>query len=140
LERLVDWANRVTSYAYRADGSVLTVVLPNETATQYRYDNALRLTRVWNQGAGSILAGQLGSPEAELADLELGVGADVQGTTISRHTYTLDNVGNRIQVDEALPVLGPPEPISSIFTTTYDYDRLYRLTGAADPDISTIYS
>jgi len=140
LERLVDWANRVTSYAYRPDGRVLTAVMPNQMATQYLYDNALRLTRVWNQGVGSILAGQLGTPQAELAELELGVGAGVQGTTISRHTYTLDNVGNRIQVDEALSALGPPEPIGSMFTTTYDYDRLYRLTEAADPDVTTTYT
>ena len=140
LERLVDWANRVTSYAYQPDGSVVTAMAPNGTATQFRYDNAARLTRVWNQGKGSAFAGQLGSPEAILADLQLGVGAAAHGSTISRHTYTLDNVGNRTQVDEALPVLGPPSPISSISTTSYDYDQLYRLTGATDPDVSTAYT
>jgi YD repeat-containing protein len=64
-----------------------------------QYDNPQRLTQVLNQNGTS---------------------------TLDQHTYTLDSVGNRTQVAEVLAQVGGGS-ISP--TTTYSYDRLYRLLG-----------
>ncbi|MBV9322843.1 MAG: RHS repeat protein, partial [Chloroflexi bacterium] len=84
LQSLKDWGNRTTGYSYFADGLLNTVTNANGTTNQFSYDNARRLTEVWNE-AGS--------------------------NTISQHSYTLDNVGNRTSVAEVLPQLGAPGPI-----------------------------
>jgi hypothetical protein len=52
-------------------------------------------------------------------------------TTISQHTYTLDNAGNRTQLAEQLAQIGGGTTSS---TATYGYDHLYRLTS----DSSTV--
>ncbi|MBV9895819.1 MAG: hypothetical protein JO020_16765, partial [Chloroflexi bacterium] len=83
LQSLLDWASRTTSYSYFADGLLNITTNPNGTSAQFSYDNARRLTDVWNQEGTS---------------------------TISRHTYTLDAVGNRTQLTEVLPQLGAPGP------------------------------
>jgi hypothetical protein len=64
-----------------------------------QYDNPQRLTQVLNQNGTS---------------------------TLDQHTYTLDSVGNRTQVAEVLAQVGGG---SIAPTTTYSYDRLYRLLG-----------
>ncbi len=63
LQSLQDWASRTTSYTYFPDGLLNLGTNVNATTTQFSYDNARRLSQVWNQ-AGS--------------------------DTVSRHTYTLD--------------------------------------------------
>jgi RHS repeat-associated protein len=85
ISSLTDWASRVTNYTYRADSQLSTATNVNGTTTDYSYDNASRLTQVWNKHSTN---------------------------TISRHTYALDKVGNRTQLDEVLPRLGAPGPIS----------------------------
>ena len=76
LESLLDWASRAVGYQYNPDGSLKETANFNGTTTGYSYDNALRLTDLWNQ----------------------------KGTdTVSRHSYTLDAVGNRLKADELLP-------------------------------------
>src|SRR5581483_3762227 len=138
LLSLVDWAGRVTSYGYGPEGSLATAAMPNGTRAGYGYDNALRLTRVWNQGGAQGLSGQLGSEGALLGEVRLGGDGGGLGT-ISRHSYTVDAVGNRTGGDEALPRLGAPGPMGSMFGTSYAYDRLYRLIEATDPEVSTTY-
>jgi RHS repeat-associated protein len=76
LTQLADWAGRHTGYSYFADGLLQTVTNVDGSTAGYRYDNARRLTQVLNQ---------------------------VNGGTISLHSYTLDAVGNRLQASEVLP-------------------------------------
>ncbi len=86
LSSTSDWATptaRTASYEYFADGSLKKVTNPNTTTAQYTYDNAQRLKSAVNQNGA---------------------------TTLSSHTYTLDKVGNRTQVDEVLRqiTISPP--------------------------------
>ncbi len=79
-----DWDDKVTSYEYRADGRLLEVHHVNGTTTEYAYDDTGRMTEIWHK-----------------------LGA----ATISRHTLTLDRVGNRTAVDDVLPIIGVPLPL-----------------------------
>jgi RHS repeat-associated protein len=136
LASLTDWANRVTRYTYRPGGSLATATMPNGTQAQYSYDNALRLTELRNWDAARPFTRQLGVAIARLGCIALGTG----GATISRHAYTLDNVGNRTGLEEILPQLGPPRAALPVASTSYGYDRLYRLITVTPPGISTSYS
>jgi YD repeat-containing protein len=136
LQSLTDWAGRVTSYTYGPDGSLATSTAPNGTVVRYSYDHALRLTEVLNAGAGGPVTGQLGIGLSMPGRIALGW---VQNL-ISRHTYTLDAVGNRTQLDEVLPQLGVPGPSGSVVSTSYGYDRLYRLTSVTPPGTGTSHS
>lgn len=84
LQSLLDWGGRTTSYQYNPVGSVITTTLPNGTTATNSYDNAQRLTDVWNKN-GSV--------------------------TIDRHGYTLDKVGNRTKVTETLASPGAQIPV-----------------------------
>jgi RHS repeat-associated protein len=97
LQSLKDNSQRIVGYTDTPDGDVQTISNPNGTSAQDSYDNADRLTAVLNQ-AGS--------------------------TTLSSHSYTLDNVGNRTQ---AVEVLGQVGGGTTNLTTNYTYDSLYRL-------------
>jgi RHS repeat-associated protein len=103
---------------------------------RYHYDNALRLTEVMNEDAARPFTGQLGVALARPA----GIVPATAGAMISRHSYMLDNVGNRIQLDEAIPQLGAGRPDFPLVTTEYEYDRLYQLTGVTPPGTPTTYS
>ena len=63
----------------------------NRTTDQFNYDNAAKLTQVWSEEGSN---------------------------SISRHTYTLDAVGNCTSVAEVLPQLGAPGPIAGGLTGT----------------------
>jgi hypothetical protein len=91
-----------TCYSYFADGLLNSVSNINATAAQFSYDNARRLLSVQNTKAG--------------------------GNGIGNHTYTLDAVGNRKQLDETLAVPG----FGGLAQTrsTYGYENLYRLKSA----------
>jgi RHS repeat-associated protein len=75
LSNLTDWGSRQSTYTYTAAGLAKTVVVPGGMTTTYTYDNAQRLTALLN-ATGSA--------------------------TISSHTYTLDNEGNRTAIDEIM--------------------------------------
>lgn len=105
LSTVVDWANRTTSYQYNADDSVAVVSYNNNTSANHQYDNAGRLTQVWNKYRAD--------------------------DTVSRNTYTLDGVGNRLVDDMVLAdVVDSPGPIDPDHqgTVTYVYDKMYRVT------------
>jgi RHS repeat-associated protein len=114
LASVTDWKGQMVGYSYFADGRVRTQTNVNSTTATYTYDNARRLTDVWNQSA--------------------------TGETISRHSYTLDALGNRMRADETLPALGLPVPSTRSLSTSYAYDHLSRLVSAVDPDVSTTYT
>ena len=97
LSTVTDSASRQTTYTYTAAGLAHTVTLPNNMVTTYSYDRAQRL---------SSLTNVLGP------------------TTITSHTYTLDNEGNRTALTEF--VSGITTGASDTFGLTYD--GLERLT------------
>jgi RHS repeat-associated protein len=102
LQSLADWANRTTSYNYFQDSRVNTVTNVNGTTAAFGYDEARRLLSVQNKQSS--------------------------GNTIDSHTYALDQVGNRKQLDETLAVPGFGGLAQT--RTTYGYDNLYRLKSA----------
>lgn len=95
----------VTQYTYDAAGNPLSVDYPNGAAVSYIYDAANRMTRVANTYIGS------------------------DSGPISSFTYSLDNVGNRLQVID-----GAGNP------TTFTYDPLYRLIGSIVGAKATAYT
>lgn len=79
METVTDWAGRTTTYSYDAAGHLLNQANPNGTRSDYTYDPANRLIELANSGPEGI---------------------------ISKYTYTLDNVGNRLRVvEESAPVI-----------------------------------
>lgn len=98
-----DWASRVSTYTYTPAGLAASIALPNGMATTYTYDRPQRLTLLENK-----------------------VGA----TTITRHSYTLDNEGNRTALAEFVSGITAPGGTDS-FTMTYD--GLHRLTSVSGP-------
>lgn len=105
LDFLVDWSNRKTDYDYFIDGMPKTVNHEvNGTSAHYTYDNAGRLTQVWNKEGSN---------------------------TITQHTYTMDKIGNRTKAAEVLTPMdwnAGPITTSRQGTIDYSYDKLYRLT------------
>jgi RHS repeat-associated protein len=75
LNTVTDWATRLSTYTYTATGRAKTLALPNGMTTVYTYDEAQRLRILTNTTASA---------------------------TISTHTYTLDNEGNRTAIDEIM--------------------------------------
>jgi RHS repeat-associated protein len=107
LSSVQDWASRTTGYGYAADSLLQAITNTNTTTASLAYDNARRLTDLWNkQGAA----------------------------TLSRHTYTLDAVGNRTQLNESLAQVGGSQITPSV---AYGYDRLYRLTSEGGVNTNT---
>jgi len=90
LDEVEDWDSRTVTYGYDNADRLTSLQYPNSTSASYSYDNADRLTNLTNS---SVVSG-----------------------TLSTFTYTLDDVGNRLQM---VDVDG---------TTSYSYDDLYRLT------------
>jgi len=89
---VTDWLSNKTNYAYNAAGRLTNILNPNNTTATYTYDTAGRLTQLLN--------------------------AKSDQTVISSYTYTLDALGNHIQVvkDEPLAITLADSNI------TYTYD------------------
>ncbi len=96
LQTVKDWNGKVTGYTYDAANNLIGSAYPNNTAATFTYDNANRLLQIQNTRPSGV---------------------------ISRFTYTLDAVGNRLTMVDA-----------SNQTTSYTYDTLYQLTSAAYPN------
>ena len=103
LNRLIsvtDWLNGVTTYAYDSVGSLVHTTNPNTSTVDYGHDTANRLTGLTNTAPN--------------------------GTPISSYGYTLDAIGNHIQVNQIEPL--DTTPVTGLFSYTYDADN--RLTSA----------
>jgi RHS repeat-associated protein len=94
LATVTDWANLETQYAYDKASNLIKTALPNTTSSTYHYDAANRLTSLVNNSGAQA---------------------------VSAFAYTLDAVGNRLQV------------VSGSAVTKYSYDALYRLTSWTTP-------
>jgi RHS repeat-associated protein len=95
LAQVTDLGGNVTTYAYDAAGNLTAMNQPNRTFSTYGYDAANRLLQVTNLSKGQVL---------------------------SSFGYTLDKVGNRLQITS-----------SQGNVARYGYDDLYRLTSWIDP-------
>lgn len=96
LKSVTDWLGRTTSYHYDAVGNLIGIIYPNQAAISFVYDAGNRLVQVRNTFQGSDT---------------------VDPTPVTSFTYSLDPVGNRLQVTDG-----------SGKVTSYAYDRLYQLT------------
>ena len=85
LNTVTDWASHNATYLYTPAGLASSVAVPGGMTTTYTYDKAHRLTGLINA-----------------------VGAN----TVSSHTYTLDNEGNRTALDEVVSGITAP-PVQS---------------------------
>lgn len=106
LASLTDWGSRTSSYTYYASGLAHTVTLPNGMVTTYGYDRAQRLTSLTNV---------------------------LSGTTITSHSYTVDNEGNRTALSEYVSGITSGSADSFGFT----YDGLERLTAVTTTNAET---
>lgn len=102
LQTVTDWLNRVTAYSYDAAGRMAEVVYPNGTTTTVAYDAASRMNALTNEKADD--------------------------TVISSYNLTLDNAGNRIQVDTTEPLV----PLVAEANINYQYDADNKITGMTD--------
>jgi len=105
LNEVNDWNGKVTTYSYDAAGNLKMVFLPNTAIHSYEYDDASRLISVQNISAVDYMGG---------------------------FEYTLDSVGNRIEVNET----GTLSPVITFSDADYSYDLADRLTfgGSCDYD------
>jgi len=121
---VTDWSGGVTVYTYTAAGRLAERRLPNGVTTHHRYDRAGRLIEITHRNA----AGEL----------------------LARYGYTLDALGNRLQVQEGayaiyLPLVlrgnatgrqtatapnGGAQTVPASRLITYRYDPLNRLIAA----------
>jgi len=83
LEAVTDWNNRTTSYQYDNANRLAGIARPNGVQSTYSYDPAGRIASIVHQSAAEVLAS---------------------------YAYTMDNVGNRIQVVERNGFFDFPTP------------------------------
>ena len=91
LSTVTDWASRLSTYTYTAAGLAKTLAVPGGMTTAYTYDEAQRLRVLANTTATA---------------------------TISSHTYTLDNEGNRTAIDEIMNGIFASAKVNSDTGTT----------------------
>jgi YD repeat-containing protein len=110
---LVNGPSTIVNYAYDAANRVTNVTRPNGIQTHYSYDPMGRIKSILHQSGTEVLAS---------------------------YTYSLDNVGNRIQTVERLAApLGPPPTSAPSQTASPTLPFTETATGTASP-ISTEYS
>jgi RHS repeat-associated protein len=103
LSRVTDWLGNITSYSYDKAGNLARAVNANGTMAAYEYDAANRLVGLVN-----------------LKD---------DTSIISRYKYTLDGLGNRVNIAAFDPA--PVVLASTNVSYTYDADnRIQAATGA----------
>lgn len=134
--------SRVVSYSYDAASNRTGVTYPDGKTVTYTYDDANRLIRVtdWASRQTTYTYDNVGNLIGQTNPNNTSVGltydaanrltglihtSTVSGT-IASFSYTLDKVGNRIRV------------VDTEGTTTYEYDKLYRLTNVTYPDATFV--
>jgi RHS repeat-associated protein len=95
---VTDWSNHTTNYSYDTASRLVLTTNPNGTTAVYVYDDAGRLTALTN--------------------------AKSDTTVISSYAYTLDEIGNQVQVDQTEPL----PPMFASHQAAYSYDTENRTT------------
>jgi RHS repeat-associated protein len=95
---VTDWLNQATSYSYDAASRLVLTTNPNGTTAAYAYDAASRLIALTN--------------------------AKSDASVISSYAYTLDQIGNQLQVDQTEPL----PPVFASRQTPYSYDTENHMT------------
>ncbi len=107
LSSVTDWtAGKMTSYSYDANSNLVNMMYPNGRETGYTYDDGNRLVNLVNTDGAGVVSG---------------------------YAYTLDAVGNRLQVTET-------GPGNSSSVTAYEYDLLSRLHTVTFPGTTVTYT
>lgn len=106
LSGVTDWTGNMTSYGYDANSNLVNMAYPNGRETGYTYDDGNRLINLVNTDGASVVSG---------------------------YEYTLDAVGNRLQVTE----IGSG---NSSVATAYEYDVLNRLHTVTYPGTTVTYT
>jgi RHS repeat-associated protein len=115
LNRLTDVADgaSLTHYTYDAADNLLSIAYPNGSGVTYTYDLASRITKVGNFYVNGV------------------------GNTISSFQYSLDNVGNRTQVNGATLVYDKLNRlVSAGFGNSLAYDAVGNRTAELAPSVS----
>lgn len=102
LTGVTDWLGRTTTYTYDLAGRLTYSTNPNGTSAAYTYDSAGRLIGLTN--------------------------ATADGTILCQYEYTLDALGNHLQVNADEPLL----PHFNTETVDYVYDEENRLIQAGN--------
>jgi len=133
LKTVTNWLGQTATYSYDDAGRLVTLTNFNGTVTTYSYDDANRLTGIEAKTSGNAV--------------------------IAAYDYTLDANGNRVSIDKNIPAAGtlPTRNETADYlhnrltatdtalygyddegqlisrqeegTTTYTFDKAYRLTG-----------
>jgi RHS repeat-associated protein len=135
LSRVTDWSSNATSYTYDANSNLAGMTYPNGVTTEYSYDKNNRLVTQVNK---------------------------VRHGLVSSYEYTLDAVGNRVQVKEKYDYAFSKEMreqgVGEVYAglddasrqkdkdsrdgislvTTYGYDNLNRLASVKYPLGNTV--
>lgn len=122
LTRFTHEDGSVIEYGYDQNNRQNRVEDPDGNVFEAFYDQTHNLTRIAYPNATEALA------TYDAADRMLSVvNRKTSGALIDQFVYTLDRVGNRVRTDAS-----HRWPSSVDVTTTYTYDKIYRLTRSAD--------
>ncbi|MCL4464729.1 MAG: malectin domain-containing carbohydrate-binding protein [Chloroflexi bacterium] len=132
--------NRVVGYQYDAAGNRTRLAYPDNKVVDYAYDDANRMSTVTDwlnrvtsytyDDAGRLVTTSLPNGVVETlaynnANQLTSLAAARNGTTLTSFAYALDDAGVRAAVQDLAG------------SETYNYDDLYRLTGATYADNAT---
>ena len=104
MKTVTNWLNQTVFYEYDAAGRLTGSANFNGTIKKFGYDNANRLISLINKGSSS-------------------------GTIISSYTYTLDENGNRTQINQKEPLTGMLPSGSTSYEYNPNKNRLLSLNG-----------
>ena len=127
MQTVTDWAGNTTTYQYDDAGRLQQEIAPNGIVTAYQYDVASRLIHK-----------TIAKPDK---------------TVVAEYDITLDDVGNRTNIDVNQPQM-PPSPdfevtdsdyddenrILTAGETTYQFDARGRMTSKSAPTGTTTYT
>jgi YD repeat-containing protein len=108
---VIDWDERSTTYEYDAANRLVTVTLPNTVQTLYTYDDANRLIHL---------------SHTRLSD----------DTLLADYEFTVDKVGNRLQVIEAMEYPGDSQ--AAALPPTLADAIVEAITGHRAPGLSAL--
>jgi len=106
LSGVTSWTGNSIRYSYDANSNLVNMMYPNGRETGYTYDDGNRLVNLVNTDGAGVVSG---------------------------YEYTLDAVGNRLQVTET-------GPGNSSSVTAYEYDLLNRLDTVTYPGTTVTYT